>query len=94
LFGLGFTMLAGAGGQDWLADWEKVAARLGIRGAGRLIDEQADIDGTFGARYCVGRAGATLVRPDGVIAWRANGPGDADQLESALRTILDRPRLD
>jgi 2-polyprenyl-6-methoxyphenol hydroxylase-like FAD-dependent oxidoreductase len=93
-FGLGFTLLADAEGQDWLAVLEKVTARLGIRCSGYVIDEEADIDGAFGARYGIGTAGATLVRPDGVIAWRATGSGDVDQLESALRTILDRPRLD
>lgn len=93
LFGVGFTLLAGAEGQDWLAAWDKVAARLGVRCTGYLLDEQADLDGTFGARYGIGRTGATLVRPDGVIAWRATGSGDAAELESALRTILDRPYL-
>ncbi|GAA3217250.1 hypothetical protein GCM10017690_33530 [Microbacterium terregens] len=42
------------------------------------------------------RAGAVLVRPDRFVAWRSKGPAaDADAarkaLESALRTVLDRP---
>jgi hypothetical protein len=91
-FGIGFTVLAGADGQEWLAAAEKVAARLGIRCTGYVID--IDIDINFGARYGIGKTGATLVRPDGVIAWRARGSGDALELETALRAVLDRPRLD
>jgi putative polyketide hydroxylase len=91
LFGLGFTMLAGAGGQDWLTALDKVAAQLGVRCTGHVMD--AEVDGVFRERYGIGPAGATLVRPDGVIAWRAIGSGDADQLEAALRTILDRPHI-
>ena len=94
LFGAGFTLLASAGGQDWLAAAEKVAARLGIRCTGYVIDDDADIDGTFRARYGIGASGSTLVRPDGVIAWRANGSADPGELESALRLVLDRPLLD
>ena len=44
-------------------------------------------------------AGALLVRPDGVVAWRAlpaaRDAADAErQLRSALARILDQPSLD
>jgi 2-polyprenyl-6-methoxyphenol hydroxylase-like FAD-dependent oxidoreductase len=94
LFGLGFTLLAGASGQEWLAAGDKVAGRLGVRLAGYVIDDDMDIDDTFGARYGIGRTGVVLVRPDGVIAWRAKGSGGVEELESALRGVLDRRRLD
>lgn len=94
LFGSGFTLLAAAEGQEWQAAGEKVAGQLGIRCTTHLIDDVSDVDGVFLTRYGIGRAGAALVRPDGVIAWRATGCGDADELEHALRGILDRPHLD
>lgn len=94
LFGIGFTLLAGAAGQNWLAAGDKVAEELGIPLTGYIIDEDVDIDGVFGARYDIGAAGAALVRPDGVIAWRAKASGEVGELDRALRHVLDRPRLD
>jgi putative polyketide hydroxylase len=94
LFGLGFTLLVGAAGQDWLRAGDKVAEELGIRCTGYVIAEDVDIDGAFGARYGIGPTGATLVRPDGVIAWRARQSGEVGELDRALRNVLDRPRLD
>ena len=39
--------------------------------------------------YGIGRDGAVLVRPDGVVAWRSSGAGDP----AGVRTVLsDRPR--
>lgn len=88
LFGPGFVLLVGASGQEWLAAGDKAARELGIGWSGHAID-----DAVFLARYGIGPAGAVLVRPDGVIAWRARGSGDVEELELALRGILDRPRL-
>jgi hypothetical protein len=35
-------------------------------------------------------SGATLVRPDGVVAWRSHGPASRDDVERALATALAR----
>ena len=40
--------------------------------------------------YGVTPSGAVLVRPDGIIAWRAAEAADTGQLERALRVVLDR----
>ena len=42
----------------------------------------------FAEAYGLSAGGATLVRPDGVVAWRARGPADRDELARALATAL------
>ncbi|HEX3780926.1 MAG TPA: hypothetical protein VHX38_14770 [Pseudonocardiaceae bacterium] len=93
LFGRHFVLLAGADGADWLAAGEKAGQALGIRCAGHLVGGRGglvDLDGTFGARYGIRADGAALVRPDGVLAWRARTSGSPAELEQALRRVLDR----
>ncbi|WP_345531261.1 hypothetical protein [Microbispora amethystogenes] len=51
----------------------------------------ADVDGLFHAAYGITEAGAVLVRPDGIIAWRSRDAGEPGSLERALRHVLDRP---
>ena len=68
LFGPGFVLLARPQGESWAA-----AAggpdQLAVHRIGG--GPPADTEDAFGRRYRVGDAGAVLVRPDGVIAWRA-----------------------
>ena len=42
----------------------------------------------FAEAYGLSAGGATLVRPDGVVAWRARGPAGRDELTRALATAL------
>ena len=42
----------------------------------------------FPQAYGLSAGGASLVRPDGVVAWRARGPAGRDELERALATAL------
>ena len=42
----------------------------------------------FAAAYGLSAGGATLVRPDGVVAWRARGPAGRDAIAGALATAL------
>ena len=67
-----------------------------LRPAGDAIDEWAppgatahviDADG-FADAYGLSAGGASLVRPDGVVAWRARGPAGRDELAGALATAL------
>ena len=45
----------------------------------------------FAEAYGIGAAGAVLVRPDGHVAWRAQGaPGDDQALAAVLTQILAR----
>ncbi|MCM2387221.1 FAD-dependent oxidoreductase [Streptomyces albipurpureus] len=72
LFGREFVLLTGTGTR---ADgWVAAAAEAGVT-AHRL-------DGTgWATAYGVGSAGAVLVRPDGVVAWRSAGPLAGDPVE-------------
>ena len=51
-----------------------------------------DPSGRFAALYGVGTGGATLVRPDGFVSWRATElhSDPADELAGALRAALAR----
>ena len=75
LFGLQFVLLRAAG--DGVDDW----ASPGV--AAHVIDA----DG-FADAYGLSAGGATLVRPDGVVAWRSRGPADRADIERALATAL------
>jgi 2-polyprenyl-6-methoxyphenol hydroxylase-like FAD-dependent oxidoreductase len=75
LFGSQFVLLRAAG--DGVDDW----APPGV--AGHVIDA----DG-FADAYGLSAGGATLVRPDGVVAWRSRGPADRADFERALATAL------
>ena len=77
LFGSEFVVLRAAG--DGVDDW----APPGV--ASHVIDA----DG-FAESYGLSPGGATLVRPDGVIAWRSRGPAGRDEIERALATALAR----
>ena len=64
---------AGDGVDDW--------APPGV--ASHVIDAHA-----FAGTYGLAAGGATLVRPDGVIAWRSRGPAGRDEIERAMATAL------
>jgi putative polyketide hydroxylase len=82
LFGARFVMLTGADGGGWAAAGRDAAAALGITldthviGRGDLLDP----DSAFADAYGVTAAGAVLVRPDGVVAWRATDAAQGPEL--------------
>ncbi len=80
LFGDGFTLLTGPGGDAWLG----AAEGLGLK-AHKLGDD-------FTQTYSVTDTGASLVRPDGFVAWRTQAePEDpAGTLAQVMKTILGR----
>jgi putative polyketide hydroxylase len=92
LFGQGWVLLAGADGGAWVDATRSlpgVAVEAHRIGAGGDIDDPA---GGWPGAYSVTASGASLVRPDGFIAWRAER-GDEDpagSLESALSRLLER----
>ncbi len=93
LFGRGFVLLAGAGGGFWSEAAEGVALSLGVTVDVHVMGEELDDpSGGFLARYGIGSAGASLVRPDGVVAWRtASAPADpAGVLLGVLTSVLSR----
>ena len=73
--GHGFAVLARDAADEWRRLADDAGAALGVPVA---VEEVHDD----------GLDGAVLVRPDGVIAWRAQAP-TAD-LQSALARVLDR----
>ncbi|MGW2490581.1 FAD-dependent oxidoreductase [Streptomyces sp. NPDC001606] len=95
LFGDGPVLLTGSRPGRWPAAAEAAARRLGvplrvhgIGGAGAYQDP----DGTWAKAYGTTEAGAVLVRPDGVVAWRSPGApgGTGDTLHAALARMLGR----
>jgi 2,4-dichlorophenol 6-monooxygenase len=89
-----FTLVTGVSGTAWLA----AASALGLPCLRTVvIGEPGALDPYYAWHRLreIDEAGALLVRPDGVIAWRCMGaPRDADtarrQLAQALASVLDR----
>ncbi|GAA3501759.1 FAD-dependent oxidoreductase [Streptomyces prasinosporus] len=101
LYGRGFVLLAGERGAAWTAAASAAAREFGIAlTAHRVVpgaggeDALTDLGGRWPESYGVGPAGAVLVRPDGVVAWRSHGAapadGEAAVLTAVLRTVLAR----
>jgi hypothetical protein len=98
LFGRGFVLLAGSEGAGWVAAARDACAALPelplevhAIGSDGLVDPTGQFEIAFG----VGAEGASLVRPDGFVAWRtsaAAGENAAAQLRSVLDRVLLRSR--
>src|SRR5262245_841438 len=76
LFGEHCVLLSGADGAAWRDAALHVANRLGVELVARRIGaggDLVDVDGRWPSAYGVTSTGAVLVRPDGLIAWRAEG---------------------
>jgi len=76
LFGEHVVLLTGANGTAWRDAALHVANRLGVELVVRRIGaggDLVDVDGRWPSAYGVTSTGAVLVRPDGFIAWRAEG---------------------
>jgi len=87
----------------WLADGRSTLDLFGsefviLRPAGNGVDDWAPPGATsyvvdaepFAVAYGLSAGGATLVRPDGVVAWRSRGPAGRDEIASAFATALAR----
>lgn len=104
LFGRGFVLLAGPDGGAWLDAAQRTSRatgigihayrveRGGIVGAVGLIDLHGDFSTPFWTAYGLQSSGATLVRPDGYVAWRqpAHSADAAERLTAALLKVLGR----
>jgi 2-polyprenyl-6-methoxyphenol hydroxylase-like FAD-dependent oxidoreductase len=84
-YGRSFVLLAAAEGQPWVE-----AARAVAPVFAGLLDAHVVPDEQFAPAHGLTRTGATLVRPDGFVAWRAReasgDPGGA--IAAALKTVL------
>jgi hypothetical protein len=89
LFGEHFMLLAGADGAVWRDAALQVANRLGIRLVARRIGaggDLVDVDGRWPSAYGVSSNGAVLVRPDGLVCWRAEER--VEHPEQTLEAVL------
>jgi putative polyketide hydroxylase len=79
------------GDPGWADAATSVAARRGLPlTAHHIGGELTDPRNAWTSAYGVPGTGAVLIRPDGVIGWRTTANVDADALDAALGTILDR----
>lgn len=91
-----FVLIAGPGGAAWAEAATAAASQIGVSVLSYTVgDDLVDRSGEFGAEpfataYGIGASGASLVRPDGYVAWRANDhtPDAADRLTTVLRHVL------
>ena len=74
LFGRGFALLHGPRTSD-----------LDVPAG---VDDHVIAPNGFPDAYGISAEGATLVRPDGIVAWRSHGAYTGDELRSALAAIL------
>ncbi|MFI6169365.1 FAD-dependent oxidoreductase [Nocardia sp. NPDC051052] len=87
LFDGTFTLLLGAAGSEWLAAAEKVSAAMDLDlGVYRIGTDFDDVDDRFHPAYGITATGASLIRPDGFVAWRATDL--PEQPEHELRLAL------
>jgi 2-polyprenyl-6-methoxyphenol hydroxylase-like FAD-dependent oxidoreductase len=93
LFGGGFVVLCGPDAHAWQAAGDEVAGGDAV-GAGvplplavhRVDERLGDRAGAFAGAYGVSESGASLVRPDGIVAWRS--PDAAGASAAALRGVM------
>jgi putative polyketide hydroxylase len=72
LFGRSFVLLTGPGGTAWTkAAPDATNTSNGLLLATHVVGDLSDPEHRFGAAYGITDSGATLVRPDGFVAWRA-----------------------
>ncbi|ODU05100.1 MAG: monooxygenase [Pseudonocardia sp. SCN 72-86] len=95
LFGRRFVLLRGPGPNAWADAARSAADTLGVVFDEHVIggpDGLCDDGSAFPAAYGLGATGATLVRPDGFVAWRAvdDAGASAEALVASLTTILGR----
>src|SRR5215471_3280657 len=88
LFRGAFVILAGPDADAWFDAAPKAAARF----TGLQVDAHRIVDDDFTAAYGISSSGATLVRPDGFIAWRSKSlDGDPGaELTRVLSGLLAR----
>jgi 2-polyprenyl-6-methoxyphenol hydroxylase-like FAD-dependent oxidoreductase len=95
LFGWRFVLLAAVEGEAWRRAALAAAHAIGLPLDGHVVggDDVADPDGRFADAYGISEAGAVLVRPDGVVAWRAREASQAREpvMRDVLKVLLGHP---
>ncbi len=87
LFRGAFVLLVGPAGQPWI-DAARIAA---LQFSGLDLDTHT-VDAHVAAAYGISPSGASLVRPDGFVAWRAKDATDSgtEEMRQTLAAILGR----
>lgn len=89
LFGAGWTVLACADAHKWVEAAGQVATDLGVPlSAYRVGADVTGADDEVQQAYGIGATGASLIRPDGVVAWRTGAA--PDDPHTVLRSVLAR----
>jgi putative polyketide hydroxylase len=83
LFGRHFVLLTGPAAYKWIAATVDLDLRIDLYRLGTDIE---DPEGLFVKAYGITDEGAVLVRPDGFVAWRAEG--SEGELNEAVKKIL------
>ncbi len=91
-----FVLMAGPEGAAWAAAAAAATAQVGVNVVSHIVGgDLVDRSSEFGAEpfwsaYGIGPSGASLVRPDGYVAWRATTATEnaVDLLTAALRQVL------
>jgi putative polyketide hydroxylase len=88
LFGRGFVLLAGPRGAAWRQATAAVAEALGVAIAVVILGADAtEVGRSWHRAYGVGRNGASLVRPDGIVAWRVREGLSVNEATARLGAI-------
>jgi aklavinone 12-hydroxylase len=77
LFGESWVLFTGPDGAEWHAAAQQAPIRVDSHDIGAATE-----------LYGIGSGGASLVRPDGVVAWRVDAGPEKDQLKAVLSTLL------
>jgi putative polyketide hydroxylase len=91
LFENRLTLLTGGGGDGWHRAADRMPGTpVGVFAVG---SDLPDPRGALGRAYRLGAGSAVLVRPDGIVSWRHDGPvvNHAAALSSAVGTALGWP---
>ena len=88
------VLLAGPAGEAWCSAAQAAAAALGVTldayvtGADGLLDPSDAFADTYG----ITAAGAVIVRPDGIVGWRATDAADVSDatMRGTLASLLCR----
>jgi 2-polyprenyl-6-methoxyphenol hydroxylase-like FAD-dependent oxidoreductase len=92
LWGRGFVLVTGREGHSWHTSGQRVASELPLETLAIGASGLNDPNGVFEASYGITPSGAVLVRPDGIVAWRAadDTGASAERLAGVLRRLLAR----
>ena len=95
VLGDGFVLLAGPHGQPWCDAAASVAEDLGVPLTAYRVGAGGDLveaGSSFADSFGTGPDGAVLVRPDGVVGWRATAAvgENRTEVERAVRRLLFR----